>query len=91
MAILFRITWGIINGIERIVLSIIWPNYFGRKHLGSIKGAVMTATVVGSAFGPLPFGVAYDLFGGYGQIILLTIIIYSTISSYYLTSPYTTN
>lgn len=31
----------------------------------------MTMMVIGSAFGPLPFALAYDWFGGYSQIILL--------------------
>ncbi|WP_257348405.1 MFS transporter [Pseudalkalibacillus decolorationis] len=74
MAILFGVVWGIVNGLERITLSIIWPDYFGRKHLGSIKGLAMTTMVIGSAFGPLPFGFAYDLFNGYSEILLLTMI-----------------
>ncbi|MGP4081254.1 MFS transporter [Pseudalkalibacillus sp. R45] len=74
MAILFGVMWGIVNGLERITLSIIWPDYFGRKHLGSIKGLAMTTMVIGSAFGPLPYGFAYDLFGGYTEILLLTMI-----------------
>jgi MFS family permease len=71
MAILFGIARGIVGGFEVISLGIIWPNYFGREHLGSIKGLAMTMMVVGSAFGPLPFALAYDWFGGYTQIILL--------------------
>ncbi|WP_349409805.1 MFS transporter [Pseudalkalibacillus sp. SCS-8] len=74
MAILFGVVWGIVNGLERITLSIIWPDYFGRKYLGSIKGLAMTTMVIGSAFGPLPYGFAYDLFGGYSEILLLTMI-----------------
>lgn len=31
----------------------------------------MMATVIGSAFGPVPFGWAYDHFGGYQQILLV--------------------
>jgi len=35
----------------------------------------MTAMVLGSAFGPLPFGAAYDLFGGYTEVLLIIIIL----------------
>lgn len=42
--------------------------------LGSIKGSAMTIMVIGSALGPLPFGVAFDLFGGYQEIIIITLI-----------------
>jgi cyanate permease len=30
--------------------------------------------VLGSAFGPLPFGYAYDTFGGYTEILLISLI-----------------
>lgn len=74
-AIVFGVIWGIINGFERIAVSIVWPNYFGRTYLGSIKGVAMTATVIGSAFGPLPFGMAFDYFGGYEEILLIILIV----------------
>ncbi|WP_226659550.1 MFS transporter [Pseudalkalibacillus hwajinpoensis] len=74
LAIVFAVLWGIIGGIERITLNIIWPNYFGREHLGSIKGIATTTMVIGSAFGPLPFGIAFDLFGGYTEILLIILI-----------------
>lgn len=75
MAILFGVVWGITGGLERITLAIVWPSYFGRKHIGSIKGVAMTMMVIGSAFGPLPFGVAFDMFHGYEEILLATLIL----------------
>jgi len=88
-AILFGVIWGIVGGFERITLNIIWPNYFGRKHIGSIKGIAMTATVLGSAFGPLPFGIAYDTFGGYAQIIYIMMLfpVFGIIASLIATPP----
>ncbi|HET7577707.1 MAG TPA: MFS transporter [Bacillales bacterium] len=74
MAVVFGVVWGIVNGIERITLNVVWPDYFGRKHLGSIKGFATTFIVIGSAFGPLPFGVAFDLFHGYTQIIIAMMV-----------------
>ncbi|WP_347552178.1 MFS transporter [Pseudalkalibacillus hwajinpoensis] len=56
LAIVFAVLWGLIVGIERITLNIIWPDYFGREYLGSIKGIATTTMVIGSSFGPLPFG-----------------------------------
>lgn len=73
LAFLFGVIWGIVGGLERITLNIIWPDYFGRKHLGSIKGVAMTMMVIGSAFGPLPFGIGYDLFQSYHEILLITL------------------
>lgn len=74
LAILFGVLWGLFAGIERIALNVIWPNFFGREHIGSIKGLTMSVMVIGSAFGPLPFGIAYDLFNGYKEILLATMI-----------------
>ncbi|QZY57267.1 MFS transporter [Crassaminicella profunda] len=71
--------YAVLNGVfvafDSVSTGVWWPNYFGRKHLGSIRGFSMTAIVVGSALGPLPFGFAYDLFHGYKEIILLMMII----------------
>lgn len=73
-ALIFGILWGISGGFERIALNYVWPSYFGRASLGSIKGTATTVMVLGSAFGPLPFGFAYDIFQGYTQILLLSLI-----------------
>jgi len=68
-AIIFGLVWGVSMGIERIVMAVVWPNYFGRKHIGSISGISMAMVVTGSALGPLPLGIAFDLFGGYVEIL----------------------
>ncbi|GAM15383.1 MFS transporter [Mesobacillus selenatarsenatis] len=75
IAIAFGVLWGISGGFERITLNYVWPSFFGRKSLGSIKGSAMTVTVLGSALGPLPFGLAYDYFGGYEEILLMSIVL----------------
>lgn len=40
-----------------------------------IKGAATTVMVLGSAFGPFPFGFAFDKFGGYSQILLISLLL----------------
>ena len=74
LGILFGVLWGIGGGIERITLNIVWSNYFGRKHLGSISGVAMMVMVIGSACGPLPLGIGFDKFHGYNESLLLLII-----------------
>lgn len=73
-AILFAAVWGFMLGIERVTLSVIWPNYFGRQYLGSITGISMAVMVVGSALGPLPFGLFFDRFGGYNEVLWVIMI-----------------
>ncbi|WP_052131590.1 MFS transporter [Planococcus sp. CAU13] len=68
-AVVFGLVWGASMGMERIVMTVVWPDYFGRKHIGSISGISMAVVVIGSALGPLPLGVAFDVFGGYQQIL----------------------
>ncbi len=70
-AILFAIAIGASNGFIAVGQGVVWPNYYGRKHIGSIKSIVMTALVIASALGPLPFGVAFDYFQSYTEIIIL--------------------
>ncbi|MBT2285303.1 MFS transporter [Paenibacillus polymyxa] len=73
-AIAFGIIRGIVAGFESITLNTIWPNYFGRASIANIQGVTMTSTVIGSAFGPLPFGFAFDFFGGYTEIIWIMLL-----------------
>lgn len=52
-------------GLQTVWGGLIWPNYFGTRYLGSIRSLAMSATVLGSAFGPIPLGFAFDLTGSY--------------------------
>lgn len=73
------IIYGLVHGtymaFDAVSTGVLWPNYFGRKNLGSIRGFAMTAMVIGSALGPLPFGIAYDYFGGYYEIMIGILIL----------------
>jgi sugar phosphate permease len=72
------ITYGALTGItmafQIMVSGVIWPDYYGRHHLGSIRGVTMMAGVIGSALGPLPYGYAYDIFGGYTEALTISMI-----------------
>lgn len=73
--VIIAIIWGIQNGVEQITLNVIWPNYFGRAYLGSIRGVSMMTTVISSAFGPVLYGMAYDYFHGYKEVMLATMLL----------------
>lgn len=73
-AILFGILQGVMMGFEQVMVNMVWPSYFGLRYLSSIRGVVQAVLVIGSAFGPLPFGIAYDFFGGYKEILWMMII-----------------
>ncbi|MEM0967229.1 MAG: MFS transporter [Verrucomicrobiota bacterium] len=52
-------------GIFGILVSVPWPRFFGRKHLGSINGIVTGAVVVVSAIAPFAFGISLEQTGTY--------------------------
>ena len=70
-AITYGALLGLAGGMASITNAVIWPNYFGRKHLGSIRGIVTTAMVASAALGPWPFGILFDITGTYTWAILL--------------------
>lgn len=76
MAIGFGIAWGIAQGMMNIPLRAIWPEYYGRKHLGSINSVNTAATVIGSSLGPIPFGFIYDQLGSYNLILWVSIFVW---------------
>ncbi|MEN1761100.1 MFS transporter [Anoxynatronum sibiricum] len=74
LLIVYALVHGIYSAVDSVSTGVWWPNYFGRRYLGSIRGMGMTAMVIGSALGPLPFGIAFDTFGNYQFIILVMLI-----------------
>jgi MFS transporter, OFA family, oxalate/formate antiporter len=45
----FNMTWGTGMGANITVQNIIWPNYFGRRNVGTIRGIVFPISVIASA------------------------------------------
>jgi MFS family permease len=64
-AMAYGVLLGVTGGLMRTVRGVAWANYFGRRHLGSIMGIASPVLIGGSALGPMPLGVARDLFGSY--------------------------
>ena len=69
-AFLYACIIGVAGGALMTGSSFAFPHYFGRAHLGSIQGPSNTIGILGAALGPIPFGVAFDLLGGYHAAIL---------------------
>ncbi len=64
-SVFFGILFGAANAGSHNLLAYIWPRFFGRRHLGSIQGASQMVSVLGASVGPIPFGLAWDLYGSY--------------------------
>ena len=64
---------GLFGGGQGMLISVsgvAWLRFYGRQHLGSIRGAVWCGTVAGSGCGPLMMGWVKDATGSYDQAIL---------------------
>ena len=69
MAYGFGVCMGMKGGLDILVSSVIFANYFGRRHLGSIAGLASTLLVAFSALGPMPIGIARDVLGSYSLVL----------------------
>ncbi len=53
-----------VGGIH-LLLRLTWADYYGRLHLGSIRGLTLPAQIGGQALGPIVAGFMFDATGGY--------------------------
>ncbi|NKB68990.1 MAG: MFS transporter [Candidatus Latescibacteria bacterium] len=65
----FAVSLGAGQGIFMSVRSTLWVRYYGRRHLGKIRGTLTTVEVAASSTGPLLMGAAHDLVGSYNDIL----------------------
>lgn len=73
--ILFAVLQGVFVAFNGVSTNVLWADYYGRANLGKIRGIAMSAMVIGSALGPFPFGLAFDIFGRYDEILLASILL----------------
>jgi MFS family permease len=62
---------GLAGGTLMTTAAVIWPNYYGREHLGAIRGVVTAGMVASAALGPLPFGFLFDILNNYTSAVLI--------------------
>ena len=70
--LLYGALLGLTQGMNGALGASVFAYYFGRKHIGSIKGFVTTMTVAGTAFGPFLFALGFERAGGYAPVLLLS-------------------
>ena len=63
-------TMGVSAGLSMTTNNVIWPNYYGRRNLGAIRGVTTTCMIGFAALGPFPFGLLFDLTDSYTWAIL---------------------
>ncbi len=59
---------GVVFGSFGLLSGLVWPRFFGRRHMGAISGVATKWNVIGSALGPLCFAASRSLGGDYRSI-----------------------
>jgi MFS family permease len=65
LAIFYAIALGLHGSILRSTGMVVWMNYYGRVHQGSIRGIAMAVMIFAAAAGPLPLALSIDWFATY--------------------------
>ena len=71
LALVYGAIMGVSAGVLMNTVTVIWANYYGRRHLGSVRGVAMTGMMTFAAVGPLPFSLLHDLSGSYDLAVLV--------------------
>ena len=68
---LFAVLYGFGAGASVVFQNIIWADYYGRKHLGAIRGMIAPITALGGGFSPFIAGWMFDTTGSYDSILVI--------------------
>ena len=63
--ILAAVILGVGVGGLHFLLRLAWADYYGRQHLGTIRGVTLPIQIGGQALGPVTAGMVFDATGGY--------------------------
>jgi MFS family permease len=74
MGFVYAAIIGASQGLLAVVGGTIWVRYFGRPHLGKIRGTAMTAIVLGSSIGPFLMGFTFDQTASYSPSLLFFLV-----------------
>lgn len=72
---IYTLILGFAHGIFGGLGNTVWVRYFGRRHLGKIRGSVWTASVAGSSVGPFLMALSYEQSGSFLQSLLVIAVL----------------
>lgn len=75
LLLLYAAAFGIAMGVGSVFDGSVWVTLYGRQHQGAIRGFVATVTVIGTAIGPVVFGLAFDNLGSYTAALWLGVVL----------------
>ncbi len=62
--------YGISAALFGLLLTTVWPRYYGRAHLGAISGLATSVLVFASAVGPFLFSYLRNVSDGYEPVFM---------------------
>ena len=71
ISVLYALCLGGAYGSQQAISAAGYAQYFGRDHLGAIRGASFVFGIAGAALGPLPFAASVDWIGSYGSVLII--------------------
>ncbi len=88
LAVLFAVLFGVAIGAGNIIENLLWADYFGRDHLGAIRGFGAPFRIA-SPTGPVLTGLLFDWTGSYTVPFLVFTVIFMvmTAAMYFATPP----
>jgi OFA family oxalate/formate antiporter-like MFS transporter len=72
--VLFIACQGTAGGLFGALAAVVFPRFFGRKHLGAISGLTMSVMVFASAVGPLMYSSLRNLTGTYEAVLYASLL-----------------
>lgn len=72
---LYGLAFGGVQGMQGAIIGSAYARYYGRAHLGSIKGFVKTIFVAGTAIGPVVYAVGPEVLGSMSLALQVTAIV----------------
>ncbi|RCS44698.1 MFS transporter [Bremerella cremea] len=89
MAGVYGVMFGMAQGISGAGSNSLLARYYGRAHLGKIKGFQMMTIVAGSAAGPYLMSVGKEYWGNYDRVLWLfaTMFFVQAVACFFATPP----
>lgn len=72
---LYALCLGGAYGAQQAIGAAGYAQYFGRDHLGAIRGASFVFGISGAAFGPLPYAASIDWTGSYAAALIGSVVL----------------
>ncbi|MDP6778621.1 MAG: MFS transporter [Candidatus Latescibacteria bacterium] len=78
----FAAVRGASSGMMMAVSTTLWVRYYGRSHLGRIRGSLTTIGVAASSLGPFVMGYAHDVFGRFDEALWVFVAVFGVIAAF---------